>query len=212
MPSGFALGRPVRAGSLQRGRNRSLCVHDGAKTLTDVGDFTKIPNGTGGLEDRLPVLWTHGVANRATHDERIRCRHLHQYRQDPEHAIRRRGRFSKARMPISLSGIPEKRSKTITADKQQSAIDYNVFEGFECHRPATISRLTRGQGVGDRRRHFDVEEGHGKFVARDRLSRRLTSALSHLERAHLATSRCAGSRSKMLGWRMTDTACRCRCR
>ena len=25
------------------------------------GDFTKIPNGTGGLEDRLSVLWTHGV-------------------------------------------------------------------------------------------------------------------------------------------------------
>jgi dihydropyrimidinase len=27
-----------------------------------VGDFTRIPNGTGGLEDRLPMLWTHGVA------------------------------------------------------------------------------------------------------------------------------------------------------
>ena len=26
-----------------------------------VGDFTKIPNGTGGLEDRLPMLWTNGV-------------------------------------------------------------------------------------------------------------------------------------------------------
>ena len=24
-------------------------------------DFTKIPNGTGGLEDRMPVLWTYGV-------------------------------------------------------------------------------------------------------------------------------------------------------
>ena len=27
-----------------------------------VGDFTKIPNGTGGLEDRMPMLWTHGVS------------------------------------------------------------------------------------------------------------------------------------------------------
>ena len=26
-----------------------------------VGDFTKIPNGTGGLEDRMPLLWTNGV-------------------------------------------------------------------------------------------------------------------------------------------------------
>jgi dihydropyrimidinase len=26
-----------------------------------IGDFTKIPNGTGGLEDRMPMLWTYGV-------------------------------------------------------------------------------------------------------------------------------------------------------
>ena len=26
-----------------------------------VDDFTRIPNGTGGLEERLPVLWTNGV-------------------------------------------------------------------------------------------------------------------------------------------------------
>jgi dihydropyrimidinase len=33
-------------------------------------DFTKIPNGTGGLEDRLPVLWTAGVnTGRITKEE-----------------------------------------------------------------------------------------------------------------------------------------------
>ncbi len=26
-----------------------------------IGDFRKIPNGTGGLEDRMPVLWNAGV-------------------------------------------------------------------------------------------------------------------------------------------------------
>jgi dihydropyrimidinase len=26
-----------------------------------LGDFTKIPNGTGGVEDRMVMLWTHGV-------------------------------------------------------------------------------------------------------------------------------------------------------
>ncbi len=31
-----------------------------------IGDFTKIPNGTGGLEDRLPMLWTYGVATAAS--------------------------------------------------------------------------------------------------------------------------------------------------
>ena len=34
------------------------------------GDFRKIPNGTGGLEDRLPVLWTAGVnTGRLTKEE-----------------------------------------------------------------------------------------------------------------------------------------------
>jgi dihydropyrimidinase len=33
-------------------------------------DFTKIPNGTGGLEDRMPVLWTAGVnSGRLTKEE-----------------------------------------------------------------------------------------------------------------------------------------------
>ena len=34
-----------------------------------VGDFTKIPNGTGGLEDRLSLLWTYGVDGRITPNE-----------------------------------------------------------------------------------------------------------------------------------------------
>ena len=33
-----------------------------AKKRMGLDDFTKIPNGTGGLEDRLAVLWTAGVA------------------------------------------------------------------------------------------------------------------------------------------------------
>jgi dihydropyrimidinase len=29
--------------------------------MMGIDDFTKIPNGTGGLEERLAVLWTEGV-------------------------------------------------------------------------------------------------------------------------------------------------------
>ena len=38
------------------------CAFTTDQKRSGVGDFTKIPNGTGGLEDRLPMLWTHGVA------------------------------------------------------------------------------------------------------------------------------------------------------
>ncbi len=37
------------------------CAFSTEQKRYGVGDFTKIPNGTGGLEDRMPMLWTYGV-------------------------------------------------------------------------------------------------------------------------------------------------------
>ena len=57
-----------------------------------------------------------------------------------------------------------KKSKTISAGTQQSAIDYNVFEG---HKVTGLPRftLTRGHvAVSDG--EIKTQEGHGKFVAR----------------------------------------------
>ena len=50
----------LRAGSLQVVATDHCAFTTEQKEL-GVGDFTKIPNGTGGLEDRMPVLWTNGV-------------------------------------------------------------------------------------------------------------------------------------------------------
>ena len=59
---------------------------------------------------------------------------------------------------------PEK-EKTITAKTQQSAIDYNVFEG---HHVKGLPRftLTRGQ-VAVHDGEIRTQEGHGEFVARE---------------------------------------------
>jgi dihydropyrimidinase len=59
---------------------------------------------------------------------------------------------------------PEK-SKTITAGSQQSAIDYNVFEGHEVKGLPRYT-LTRGQ-VAVKDGEINTQEGHGKFVARE---------------------------------------------
>src|SRR5690606_17474180 len=37
------------------------CALTPAQKRNGIGNFAKIPNGTGGLEDRLPVLWSKGV-------------------------------------------------------------------------------------------------------------------------------------------------------
>ena len=50
----------LRAGSLQVVATDHCAFTTKQKEL-GLSDFTKIPNGTGGLEDRMPVLWTYGV-------------------------------------------------------------------------------------------------------------------------------------------------------
>lgn len=57
-----------------------------------------------------------------------------------------------------------KKSKTITAGSQQSAIDYNVFEGKEVTGLPRFT-LTRGQvAISDG--EVQTQEGHGNFVKR----------------------------------------------
>ncbi|MES2814866.1 MAG: dihydropyrimidinase, partial [Pseudomonadota bacterium] len=58
---------------------------------------------------------------------------------------------------------PEK-TKTIAAGKQQSKIDYNVFEG---HAVKGLPRFTLTRGhVAIHDGEVRTQEGHGKFVAR----------------------------------------------
>jgi dihydropyrimidinase len=58
-----------------------------------------------------------------------------------------------------------KASKVISAKAQQSAIDYNVFEGKEVTGLPRYT-LTRGQ-VAVIEGTMQCESGHGKFVARE---------------------------------------------
>ena len=55
-----SLWNGLAAGSLQVVAT-DHCAFTTKQKRMGLGDFTKIPNGTGGLEDRMPVLWTYGV-------------------------------------------------------------------------------------------------------------------------------------------------------
>ena len=54
------LWRALQSGVLQTTATDHCCFCANQKA-TGRNDFTKIPNGTGGVEDRMAVLWTHGV-------------------------------------------------------------------------------------------------------------------------------------------------------
>jgi dihydropyrimidinase len=128
-----------------------------------VGDFTKIPNGTGGLEDRMPVLWTKGVnTGRLTMNEFVAvtstniAKILNMYP--------KKGAIVEGADADIVVWDPKKKKK-ISAKKQQSIIDYNVFEGMELEGlPRFV--LTRGEIAVDDGK-VDAKPGHGEFVRRE---------------------------------------------
>ncbi|MDF1715144.1 MAG: dihydropyrimidinase [Antarcticimicrobium sp.] len=128
-----------------------------------VGDFSKIPNGTGGLEDRLPVLWTYGVeTGRITMNEFVAvtstniAKILNCYPQKGAILV-----GADADIVVMDPGM----GKTITAEAQASSIDYNVFEGIEV---TALPRYVLSRGfVAVDKGELVAKEGHGEFVARD---------------------------------------------
>jgi dihydropyrimidinase len=104
------------------------CAFTTAQKQAGRGNFVKIPNGTGGLEDRLSLLWTHGVmTGRLTMNEfvAVTSTNIAQIL----NIYPRKG----AILPGSDADLviwDPAATKTITAATQKSAIDYNVFEGF----------------------------------------------------------------------------------
>ncbi len=127
-----------------------------------VGDFTKIPNGTGGLEDRMPMLWTHGVATgRLTMNEFVAVTSTNIAK--ILNCYPRKGAILVGADADIVVWDPTK-EKTITAAKQQSAIDYNVFEGKHVKGLPRFT-LTRGK-VAVHDGEIRTEEGHGQFVER----------------------------------------------
>ena len=124
--------------------------------------FAQIPNGTGGLEDRMPMLWTTGVATgRLTMNEFVAvtstniAKILNLYP--------KKGAVLVGADADLVVWDPVK-TKTITAANQQSAIDYNVFEGKVVTGLPRYT-LTRGQ-VAVVEGEIRTQEGHGQFVGR----------------------------------------------
>lgn len=139
------------------------CAFSKAQKRYGVGDFTKIPNGTGGLEDRMPMLWTHGVnTGRITMNEFVAVTSTNAAKIFGMYP--RKGAVAVG-SDADLVVWDPKKEKVIKAGTQQSAIDYNVFEG---KRVTGLPRftLTRGQ-VAVHDGEMRCEEGHGEFVARE---------------------------------------------
>ncbi len=138
------------------------CAFTTEQKRMGVGNFTRIPNGTGGLEDRLPVLWTKGVrTGRLTMNEFVAATSSNIAK--ILNIYPRKGAIAVGSDADLVIWDPEA-TKTISADKQASAIDYNVFEGFEV---TGLPRYTLSRGeIVFREGNIEAEDGRGRFIER----------------------------------------------
>ena len=152
----------LSAGSLQVVAT-DHCAFTTDQKRTGLGDFRKIPNGTGGLEDRMPMLWTYGVATgRITMNEFVAVTSTNIAK--ILNVYPKKGAILVGADADIVVWDP-KRSKTISAKSQQSAIDYNVFEGKEV---TGLPRYTLTRGVvAIEESTIKTQEGHGQFVKRE---------------------------------------------
>jgi len=151
----------LQAGSLQVVAT-DHCSFTSEQKRMGHGDFRKIPNGTGGLEDRMPVLWSKGVnTGILTPNEFVAATSTNSAK--ILNCYPRKGAIRKGADADIVIWDPEA-TKTISAATQVSRIDYNVFEGVELKGlPAKV--FLRGR-LAAQNGEVLAERGWGTFIAR----------------------------------------------
>ncbi|KAK0414003.1 hypothetical protein QR680_007103 [Steinernema hermaphroditum] len=123
-------------------------------------DFTKIPSGLNGLEDRMSIIWEKGV----------HCRKINPMRfvaitsstaAKIFNCYPKKGRIATGSDADIVIWDP-KRSRVISASTHHHATDHNVFEGMEVHGVAEVT-ICKGKVVWENG-HLNVERGFGKYV------------------------------------------------
>jgi dihydropyrimidinase len=92
-------------------------------------DFTKIPNGTGGIEDRMSILWHHGVGQgRITAEEFVRLTSTNTAQ--IFNIYPRKGAIAVGADADLVLWDPAG-SRTISVKTHHQNVDFNVYEGME---------------------------------------------------------------------------------
>jgi dihydropyrimidinase len=142
------------------------CSFTTAQKRGGIDDFRKIPNGTGGLEDRMPLLWTAGVnTGRLTKEEFVGVTSANIAR--ILNIFPRKGALATGSDADLVVWDPAG-SSVISAKSQLSRIDYNVFEGFACT-GLPIVTVSRGK-IAWRDGDLRAEKGDGRYVERPAFS------------------------------------------
>lgn len=155
------LWQAVQDGTLSTTGTDHCCFTKAQKRLGE-GDFTRIPNGCGGIEERLHVLWQLGVnGGRISPEQFVALTSTNAARSF--NLWPRKGALEIGGDADVIVLDPAKR-RTLSAATQRQATDFSVWEGMEVQ-GVVVHTLSRGAHVwadGDLR----AESGRGRYVPR----------------------------------------------
>ncbi len=156
-----ALWHGLQSGNLQTTATDHCCFCADQKAMGK-DDFRLIPNGTGGVENRLEVLWDQGVnTGRLTMNEFVKVTSANAAQ--IFNIYPRKGSVSVGADADIVVWDPTA-TKTISAKTHQQKVDYNIFEGMTVTGCASHT-ISRGKVVfADGQ--LNVERGAGRYVDR----------------------------------------------
>ena len=156
-----ALWRGLQSGNLQTTATDHCCFCADQKAMGK-DDFTKIPNGTGGVEDRMAVLWHHGVnSGRLTANEFVRVTSTNAAQ--IFNLYPRKGSVSVGADADLVVWDPAG-SRTISAKTHHQKVDFNIFEGMKV-KGVPSHTISQGRVVWADGK-LDAVEGAGRYVDR----------------------------------------------
>jgi dihydropyrimidinase len=156
-----ALWKGLQAGTLQTTATDHCCFCAPQKAMGK-GDFTRIPNGTGGVEDRMAVLWQAGVnTGRLTPSEFVRITSTNAAQ--IFNLYPRKGTIAVGSDADIVVWDP-KGTRTISAKTHHQKVDFNIFEGMTV---TGVPSHTISQGrVVWADGKLDAVEGAGRYIKR----------------------------------------------
>ena len=156
-----ALWHGLQGGHLQTTAT-DHCVFCASQKAMGRDDFTKIPNGCGGVEDRMSVLWHYGVnTGRLTPNEFVRVTSTNAAQ--IFNLYPRKGAVVQGADADLVVWDPQG-SRTISVATHHQNVDFNVFEGITVKGLAThtIAHGELAWADGDLR----AQRGHGRYLKR----------------------------------------------
>ncbi len=176
-----ALWKGLQSGNLQTTATDHCCFCADQKAAGK-DDFTLIPNGTGGVEDRMAVLWTHGVnTGRMTPEEFVAVTSANTAKIFNIHP--RKGTIQVGADADIVVWDPEA-TKTISKKTHHQKVDYNIFEGMEVK--GLPSHTVCGGRLLYTNGELRTEQGTGTYVKRPAFQP-MFSALEKAAKANMPT-------------------------